>query len=75
MWVLAAVGAAVLLFTLIRLRGGPRRATHSISDISDGRELLIARGRRVTETLTSLADAVAEREDEGDHVGDDARQR
>ena len=58
-------GAAVLVFTLVRLRGGLRRATHSISDISDGRELLIARGRRVTEALTSLADAVAEREDEG----------
>jgi hypothetical protein len=55
----------VLLYTLIRLRGGLRRATHTISDISDGRELLIARGRRVTEALTSLADAVAEREDEG----------
>ena len=55
----------MLVFTLIRLRGGLRRATHSISDISDGRELLIARGRRVTEALTSLADAVAEREDEG----------
>jgi hypothetical protein len=55
----------VLVFTLIRLRGGLRRATHSISDISDCRELLIARGRRVTEALTSLADAVAEREDEG----------
>jgi hypothetical protein len=55
----------VLVFTLFRLRGGLRRATHSISDISDGRELLIARGRRVTEALTSLADAVAERDDEG----------
>ena len=64
-WALAAVGAAVLVFTLVRLRGGLRRATHSVSDISDGRELLIARGRRVTETLTSLADVVAEREDEG----------
>jgi hypothetical protein len=64
-WVLAAVGAAVLLFTLVRLRGGLRRATHSVSDISDGRDLLIARGRRVTETLTALAPVVAEREDEG----------
>jgi hypothetical protein len=59
------VGAAVLVFTLIRLRGGIRRATHTVSDISDGRELLIARGRRVTETLTSMADVVDEREDEG----------
>ncbi len=65
MWVLAAVGAAVLVFTLIRMRGGIRRATHTVSDISDGRELLIARGRRVTETLTSMTDVVAEREDEG----------
>ena len=64
-WALAAVGAAVLLFVLVRLRGGLRRATHSVSDIADGREILIARGRRVTETLTELADIVAEREDEG----------
>jgi hypothetical protein len=64
-WVLAAVGGVVLLFTLVRLRGGLRRATHSVSDIADGREILIARGRRVTETLTELADIVAEREDEG----------
>jgi hypothetical protein len=64
-WVLAAVGAAVLVFTLVRLRGGIRRATHTVSDIADGREILIARGRRVTEALTSMADVVAEREDEG----------
>ena len=65
MWALAAVGAAVLVFTLIRMRGGIRRATHTASDISDGRELLIARGRRVTETLTAMAEVVEEREDEG----------
>ena len=47
------------------MRGGLRRATHTVSDISDGRELLIARGRRVTETLTSMTDVVAERDDEG----------
>jgi hypothetical protein len=64
-WVLVAVGAAVLLFTLLRLRGGLRRATHGVSDVADGREILIARGRRVTEALTELADVVAEREDEG----------
>lgn len=64
-WVVAAVGAAVLVFTLVRLGGGLRRATHSVSDIADGREILIARGRRVTEALTALADVVAEREDEG----------
>lgn len=64
-WALAAVGAVVLLFTLVRLGGGLRRAKHSVTDIADGREILIARGRRVTEKLTSLADAVAEREDEG----------
>ncbi|HET6174683.1 MAG TPA: hypothetical protein VFD90_18905 [Gaiellales bacterium] len=64
-WALAAVGAAVLVFTLVRLRGGLRRATHTVSDMADGRELLIARGRRVTEALTELAEAVAEREDEG----------
>jgi hypothetical protein len=64
-WVLVAVGAAVLVYTVVRLRGGIRRATHTSSDIADGRELLIARGRRVTESLTSLAEAVAEREDEG----------
>jgi hypothetical protein len=64
-WALAAVGAVVLVFTLVRLRGGLRRATHGVSEIADGREVLIARGRRVTEILTSLADVVAEREDEG----------
>jgi hypothetical protein len=64
-WALAAIGGIVLLFTLVRLRGGLRRATHSVSDIADGREILIARGRRVTEALTALADVVAEREDEG----------
>jgi hypothetical protein len=64
-WALAAIGGVVLLFTLVRLRGGLRRATHSVSDIADGREILIARGRRVTETLTGLADVVAEREDAG----------
>ncbi|MDX6536875.1 MAG: hypothetical protein QOD37_1216 [Gaiellales bacterium] len=64
-WAVAAVGGIVLLFTLVRLKGGLRRATHGVSDMADGRELLIARGRRVTETLTDLADVVAEREDEG----------
>jgi hypothetical protein len=55
----------VLLLTLVRLRSA-RQGTHaSHADIADGRELLIARGRRVTEQLTALTDVVAEREDEG----------
>jgi hypothetical protein len=65
LWLLVAVVVAALVVVLVRMRGGIRRATHTSSDIADGRELLIARGRRVTEALTGLADAVAEREDEG----------
>ena len=61
-WVLAAIGAAVLLFALYRLRAGGRGM--SLSDIADGRQILVARGRRVTEELTSLADVVSERDDE-----------
>ena len=57
---LAAAAAAVLVFTLLRLRSGRM----SISDSADGRQLLIARGRRVTGELTALADPIAEREDE-----------
>jgi hypothetical protein len=64
-WVLAAIGAAVLAFTLLRLRRGRGGSRISISDIADGRQLLIARGRRVTEELTELTDVVADREDEG----------
>jgi hypothetical protein len=64
-WAVAAVAGIVLLLTLLRLKGGLRRATRNVSDLADGREILIARGRRVTEELTDLADAVAEREDEG----------
>ena len=63
-WVLAAIGAAVLVFTLLRLRAGRQGSRGSLSDIADGRQLLIARGRRVTEELTSLTDVVAERDDE-----------
>ncbi len=63
-WVLAAAGAAVLVFTLLRMRSHRSGSRVSISDISDGRQILIARGRRVTEELTALADAVEEREDE-----------
>lgn len=63
-WLLAAVGAAVLVFALMRLRAGRQGSRHSITDIADGRELLIARGRRVTEELTELTEAVAERDDE-----------
>jgi hypothetical protein len=64
-WLLAAVGAAVLVFALMRLRAGRSGGHHGITDIADGRELLIARGRRVTEELTELTEAVAERDDEG----------
>ena len=63
-WLLAAVGAAVLVFALMRLRAG-LPGGHRITDIADGRELLIARGRRITEELTERTDAVAERDDEG----------
>ena len=38
-WVLVAVGAAVLVYTVVRLRGGIRRATHTSSDIADGQPL------------------------------------
>jgi hypothetical protein len=65
LWLLVAAGAAALVVALVRMRGGLRRATHTSSDIADGRELLIARGRRVTESLTALAEPIAEREDEG----------
>ena len=64
-WVLAAIGAIVLVLTLMRLRAGRRGARISITDVADGRQILIARGRRVTEELTNLTDVVAEREDEG----------
>jgi hypothetical protein len=65
LWVLVTAGVVALLLALLRLRSG-RQGTHaSHADIVDGRDLLIARGRRVTEQLTALADVVAEREDEG----------
>jgi hypothetical protein len=64
-WVLAAIGAVVLVYTLMRVRGGGQGARTSITEVGDGRQLLIARGRRVTEELTELADPVADREDEG----------
>jgi hypothetical protein len=63
-WALAAIGAIVLVFTLLRLRAGRGGARTSLSDISDGRRILVARGRRVTEEITSLTDVVAERDDE-----------
>jgi hypothetical protein len=64
-WVLAAIGAVVLVFVLLRLRAGSPGGRSSVTDVADGRQILIARGRRVTEQLTALADVVAEREDEG----------
>ena len=64
-WVLAAIGVIVLVFVLLRLRAGRPGGRARVTDIADGREILIARGRRVTEQLTALADVVAEREDEG----------
>ncbi len=64
-WVLAAIGAVVLVFVLLRLRSGGTGARSGITDVADGRQILIARGRRVTEQLTALADVVAERDDEG----------
>jgi hypothetical protein len=63
-WVLAAIGAIVLVFTLLRLRAGRGGSRRSLSDIADGRRILVARGRRVTEELTALTDVVAERDDE-----------
>jgi hypothetical protein len=63
-WVLAAAGAAVLVLTLLRLRGHRGGSRVSITDIADGRQILIARGRRVTEELTALTEAVEERDDE-----------
>jgi hypothetical protein len=64
-WVLAVAAVLVGVLTLLRLRAGRQGAHASLADIADGRELLIARGRRVTEQLTALTDVVAEREDEG----------
>ena len=54
----------MLVFLLLRMRKGRRGSHTSLSDISDGRELLIARGRRVTGELTELAEPIAERDDE-----------
>src|SRR4029077_21173985 len=62
-WLIVAVGAAVLVFLLLRMRKGRRGSHTSLSDISDGRELLIARGRRVTGELTELAEPIAERDE------------
>jgi hypothetical protein len=64
-WVLAVAAVLVGVLVLLRLRAGRQGAHASLADIADGRELLIARGRRVTEQLTALTDVVAEREDEG----------
>lgn len=63
-WALAAIGAVVLVFAVYRLRAGRRGSRLSLSDIADGRRILVARGRRVTEELTSLTDVVVERDDE-----------
>lgn len=63
-WVLAAIGAAVLVFVLLRLRGRRNGSRGSITDVADGRQLLIARGRRVTEELTMLGEIIVERDDE-----------
>jgi hypothetical protein len=49
---------------LMRMRKGRKGSHASLTDISDGRELLIARGRRVTAELTELAEPIAERDDE-----------
>jgi hypothetical protein len=61
---LIAGGAAVLVFMLMRMRKSRKGSHTSLTDISDGRELLIARGRRVTAELTELAEPIAERDDE-----------
>jgi hypothetical protein len=63
-WVLAAIGGVVLVFTLLRLRSGRNGSRASMSDIADGRQILMARGRRITEDLTNLTETVAEREDD-----------
>ena len=63
-WVLAAIGAAVLVFALYRLVAGRHGSARRLSDISDGRRILVARGRRVTEELTTLTDVIAERDNE-----------
>jgi hypothetical protein len=63
-WVLAAAGVAVLVLTLLRMRAHRSGSRISLTDIADGRTILIARGRRVTEELTVLAEAVEERQDE-----------
>ena len=54
----------MLAFVLLRFLKSRKGAHISLTDISDGRELLIARGRRVTGELTELADPIAERDDE-----------
>jgi hypothetical protein len=55
----------MLVFVLLRLRSGHAGGRARMTDVADGRDLLIARGRRVTEQLTALTDVVAEREDAG----------
>lgn len=65
LWVLATAAVVVVALALLRLRAGRQGGHASLAEIADGRELLIARGRRVTEQLTALSDVVAEREDEG----------
>ena len=54
----------MLVYMLFRMRRTRRGSHISLTDISDGRELLIARGRRVTGELTELAEPIAERDDE-----------
>ena len=54
----------VLIFALYRLRAGREGSARSLSDIADGRRILVARGRRVTEELTTPTDVVVERDDE-----------
>ena len=40
--VLAAIGAVVLVFVLLRLRSGGAGARSGVTDVADGRQILIA---------------------------------
>jgi hypothetical protein len=64
LWIAAGVVLAALAFAGVRFLAARRGPRHGLADVADGRHILIARGRRVTEQLSELADEVAEREDD-----------
>ena len=64
-WVIGALALVIAVTAAAGVWLSRKGARPSMSDIADGRRLLIARGRRVTEELTTLGETVAERDDEG----------